>query len=170
MTETKNENVTDGSPSPIAYSFGLSHGNYLVLHRTLLQSMPRWWQAEFLRLAGELNTAFDLPENMPSFDVRPCDWVEDYTQDEDGNLEWNGYKPEYRDDPIPHYNQTRIQLPVVREPTRSDAPRELPEEVKEAVTRLKCILEQAHPLDPTPPRIDMQTLRTILTHLDPAGS
>lgn len=45
--------------------FGLSYSNYLVLHRTLLQSMPTDWQHRFVALLDELTRAFehvDQPE------------------------------------------------------------------------------------------------------------
>src|ERR1700737_46041 len=43
--------------------FGLSYANYLVLPRTLLQSMPEPWQARFVGMLEELNEAFrDVPQ------------------------------------------------------------------------------------------------------------
>jgi hypothetical protein len=38
--------------------FSLSYANYLVLPRTLLQSMPDEWQARFVGLLDDLNDAF----------------------------------------------------------------------------------------------------------------
>ncbi len=52
--------------------FGLSYSNYLVLHRTLLQSMPESWQHKFVSLLDDLGQAFahveqagDLHIDMP---------------------------------------------------------------------------------------------------------
>ncbi|MEU5596626.1 hypothetical protein [Streptomyces sp. NPDC020298] len=39
--------------------FGLSYANYLVLPRTLLQSMPDAWQTKFVALLDEMREAFD---------------------------------------------------------------------------------------------------------------
>ncbi|WHM30269.1 hypothetical protein OH540_09560 [Streptomyces sp. BPPL-273] len=43
--------------------FGLSYANYLVLPRTLLQSMPDRWQTQFVTLLDEMTEAFrDVPQ------------------------------------------------------------------------------------------------------------
>ncbi|MFG3046298.1 hypothetical protein ACGFZR_15380 [Streptomyces sp. NPDC048241] len=39
--------------------FGLTYANYLVLPRTLLQSMPGEWQTQFVALLDQLDDAFD---------------------------------------------------------------------------------------------------------------
>ena len=39
--------------------FGLSYSNYLVLPRTLLQSMPEEWQHRFTGMLDEMSAAFD---------------------------------------------------------------------------------------------------------------
>jgi hypothetical protein len=45
-------------PADIHTWFGLSYANYLVLPRTLLQSMPLWWQHQLTAMLGDLDEAF----------------------------------------------------------------------------------------------------------------
>lgn len=47
---------TDG---PIHGYFGLTYSNYLVLHRSLMQSMPVEWQERAVAVFEELRSAFD---------------------------------------------------------------------------------------------------------------
>jgi hypothetical protein len=49
--------------------FGLSYTNYLVLHRTLLQSMPEEWQHQFVDLLEQLRAAFAHIEQPDYFQV-----------------------------------------------------------------------------------------------------
>ena len=53
--------------------FGLSYTNYLILHRSILQSMPLDWQHRFTELMGEVEDAMGpvMREKMPSrYDIR----------------------------------------------------------------------------------------------------
>lgn len=43
---------------PIHAAFGLSYANYLVIPRTVLQSMPVEWQREFVRLVDQTHVMF----------------------------------------------------------------------------------------------------------------
>lgn len=52
--------------------FGLSYSNYLVLPRTLLQSMPGDWQVGFVGLLHELNAAFRAVEVPDAYKVEPA--------------------------------------------------------------------------------------------------
>lgn len=52
-TEEEAENLVMG-PEIHDY-FGLSYANYLVLNRTVLQSMPEQWQKDFVQMLAELN-------------------------------------------------------------------------------------------------------------------
>ncbi|EFC78693.1 hypothetical protein FrEUN1fDRAFT_8187, partial [Parafrankia sp. EUN1f] len=45
--------------------FGLSYSNYLVLPRSLLQSMPDRWQEPFVRLLEQLRAAYQDVEQAP---------------------------------------------------------------------------------------------------------
>lgn len=45
-------------PDDIHTWFGLTYSNYLVLPRTLLQSMPEPWQHQFTAMLGQLSSAF----------------------------------------------------------------------------------------------------------------
>lgn len=79
-------------PGPIHLWFSLSYASYLVLPRSVLQSMPQDWQAHFCTLLSELGRAF-------------------------GHLDWPEYAVNardaagrYRRDPIPHYDRGRTIL------------------------------------------------------------
>jgi hypothetical protein len=53
----------DGAPPDIHTWFGLSYSNYLVIPRTLLQSMPDAWQRSLTGLLEEIGEAFaDVPQ------------------------------------------------------------------------------------------------------------
>jgi hypothetical protein len=73
--------------------FSLSYSNYLVLPRTLLQSMPDEWQRRFVGCLDELQTAFDHLEHPPGYWVR--------ARDESGR---------FMRDPIPHYDRGRARV------------------------------------------------------------
>lgn len=45
--------------------FGLSYAHYIVLPRTLLQSMPDGWQKRFIRLMDEFEDRFSSFEWLP---------------------------------------------------------------------------------------------------------
>lgn len=48
-------------PEPIHEYFGLSYASYLVLPRSVLQSMPVEWQQRFVGCLKELGQMFDRP-------------------------------------------------------------------------------------------------------------
>lgn len=54
---------------PIHGEFSLSYANYLVVPRTLLQSMPVDWQRPFVALMRQLNEAFEHIERAESYHV-----------------------------------------------------------------------------------------------------
>jgi hypothetical protein len=64
--------------------FGLSYSNYLVLPRTLLQSMPKEWQREFVAKLDELHRAFEHVDQADSYKVEAATEREvgDLTADE----------------------------------------------------------------------------------------
>ena len=80
-------------PDSIHTWFGLTYANYLVLPRSVLQSMPDEWQAAFVALLHELEATFG-----------GLDWP-DYTV--------NARQPHggrFMKDPIPHYNRGRTRV------------------------------------------------------------
>ena len=89
-------------PEAIHGWFGLTYANYLVLHRSILQSMPASWQREFVALLEELREA---AQDVPGHDV------EFWVRARDGNR--------FIRDLVPHYNRGRTRVPL--RPTRSDA-------------------------------------------------
>jgi hypothetical protein len=124
---------------PVHQHFGLSYANYLVLPRTLLQSMPEAWQARFVAMLGELAEAFDHVEQAQCYKVTPgverevwelTDSERSYlgitapdAPDGDGedrpnvfyDRDGNEMEPWYRvvwpqADPVPHYNRGRTYI------------------------------------------------------------
>lgn len=65
MTDTEAIQETDA----VHGYFGLTYANYLVLHRTLLQSMPDEWQNRFVTLLEEYDQAFDHVDRPEAFQV-----------------------------------------------------------------------------------------------------
>lgn len=132
---------------PIDGHFGLSYANYLVLHRTLMQSMPVDWQARAVEVFEELDRAFSHIDRPAAFNVE-CGrdaYFDELTPDE---LDAAGitrlfgadrFTYEDRDgrdreghehvfvptgaDPVPHYNRGRTYVaPAARAARRSGAP------------------------------------------------
>ncbi|MFF0597891.1 hypothetical protein [Streptomyces antibioticus] len=66
MTRQSASNLTDG---PIHGWFSLSYCNYLVLHRTLMQSMPIEWQERMVACLEELHAAYGHIEQPERFKV-----------------------------------------------------------------------------------------------------
>jgi hypothetical protein len=116
--------------------FGLSYANYLVLPRSVLQSMPDEWQKQFVLLLNEAQETFDHLE-WPNYEVtclahepelvhfEACPDCEDAgligipceTCDGEGEVECDyryetGEEVGYRVDPIPHYNRGRTRIPI----------------------------------------------------------
>lgn len=75
--------------------FGLTYANYLVLHRSLLQSMPLSWQHRFTALMDELDAAFLHVETPRYFTVNARD----------------PSTGRFIKDPVPHYNRGRTRIP-----------------------------------------------------------
>lgn len=120
--------------------FGLSYANYLVIARSLLQSMPLEWQERFVGCLNELDEAFYGVVERPAYNVqtlkrRPelitpwidCDECEGTGEnpEEGGDCEFcdegqvedpEGYRYETPEevgistDPIPHYDRGRTRL------------------------------------------------------------
>ena len=70
--------------------FGLTYANYLVLPRTLLQSMPEAWQHRFVGCLRELEQAFWHIDQADSYMVRA-----------------KSHSGKFVADPVPHYNRGR---------------------------------------------------------------
>ena len=131
---------TDG---PIHDHFSLSYANYLVLHRTLLQSMPITWQTRFVGCLDELRAAFAHVPQAEAYEVTAGTehLVEELSDaqmrqlgisEERHHGESTFYGKDGRDmdggervlipgaDPVPHYNRGRtyIEPPVQPEADR----------------------------------------------------
>jgi hypothetical protein len=78
MKAPVNTNVSAATPEreAVHHWFGLSYTNYLVLPRTLLQSMPDEWQARFVDCLRELDEAFRHTPQAEAYDVKPaCEYA-----------------------------------------------------------------------------------------------
>lgn len=115
--------------------FGLTYANYLVLPRSVLQSMPEDWQDTFTDCLKQLRKEFGYLD-WPHYDVRAlareprlisrqwcehCDGEgEDANGVDCGYCDGKGYTVEdryetaeevgIRTDPIPHYNRGRTKI------------------------------------------------------------
>ena len=68
--------------------FELSYGNYLILQRSLLQSMPDEWQKDFVRLLDEFGDIYDnLPDLPPDYLVRGKSYGGKFIRDPYSNYE-----------------------------------------------------------------------------------
>jgi len=76
------------SKEPIHNYFGLSYANYLVLPRSVLQSMPEDWQERFVCLLGQIPEviAEDF-EPEGGYDVRAKDSSFEFIADPYSNYE-----------------------------------------------------------------------------------
>jgi len=77
---------------PVHDWFGLTYANYLVLPRSLLQSMPEAWQARFVACLDELREEFSHVEH-PGYVVSAVD-----------------KRGRFIRDPVPHYNRGRTRV------------------------------------------------------------
>jgi hypothetical protein len=84
MTET----TVGAARDDVHTYFNLSYANYLVLPRTLLQSMPAEWQVEFVRLMRQYDAAFEHVPQAKAYDVTAEEGV----------------------DPVPYYNRGRTRI------------------------------------------------------------
>lgn len=114
----------DPTDGPIHRHFGLSYSNYLVLPRTLLQSMPLDWQERAVALLDELAAAFSHIEQPDCYEVTAAREVEygdltdeqmerlGITSDDIGDTEEDegAYYYDRRGDQ--HYCDERVLLPV----------------------------------------------------------
>ncbi len=131
-------NVGAGESEPIHHHFGLTYANYLVLHRTLMQSMPVGWQRRMVACLDELRAAFGHLAQPEAFRVEAG--VERYVAelnpaeltalritreltvpgDEDSEWVWHDDAGTELDrhsrvllpvpDPIPHYDRGRAYV------------------------------------------------------------
>ncbi|MCD0160084.1 hypothetical protein IHN63_02060 [Deinococcus sp. 6YEL10] len=119
--------------SPVHEHFELSYASYKVLPRTVLQSMPVWWQRAFVDLMDLLDEAgTDLPAT--DYFVQAGDWKSPDAMAPD-RLRRLGYRwgpgktvlyaadghdldPsrtcafDPRPDPLPHYQRGRTRVPL----------------------------------------------------------
>lgn len=69
LTAAYRMSTVEWEKEAIHLHFSLSYANYLVLPRTLLQSMPDAWQARFVALVDELHEAFQHVPQAESYEV-----------------------------------------------------------------------------------------------------
>ena len=109
---------------PIHAWFGLSYTNYLVLNRTLMQSMPIEWQERMVACLREMDDAFEHVQRAEAFDVFPGDehLVEDLTERQLTQLgitrSWpEGHSSECEDAECPGGGECHPSLPLYRDST-----------------------------------------------------
>lgn len=68
MTTPTTEQPYERTSGPIHGWFSLTYSNFLVLHRTVLQSMPVEWQDRMVELLEEMGAAYQHIE-FPEFEV-----------------------------------------------------------------------------------------------------
>lgn len=73
--------------------FSLSYANYLILHRSLLQSMPADWQHEFIALLVKLDEAYGHVERPAQYRVQAINESGKFVRD-----------------PVPHYERGRTYV------------------------------------------------------------
>src|SRR5262249_15163178 len=56
---------------PIHEWFGLTYANHQVLHRSLMQSMPREWQERMVRCLEELQVAYQHLPQAEAYEIIP---------------------------------------------------------------------------------------------------
>lgn len=125
-------------PDAVHTWFSLSYSNYLVLPRTLMQSMPGEWQSSMVKLLDEMNAAFahikhpedyhvqtgtwGYPNEQTDEQLKESGWSRS-TRDEDEDSESVYFDPHGQEhdghsatffiaseDPIPHYNRGRTRV------------------------------------------------------------
>jgi len=123
------------SDGPVHSFFGLTYSSYQVVPRVLAQSMPHEWQARFVTLMEEMQTAFahlgDIDyEVTPAEDVYASELTEEqmkltgitseWSDEQDREIYWDrdgNEIPGYTHvmvpvpDPLPPYNRGRTRVP-----------------------------------------------------------
>jgi hypothetical protein len=69
VTTTQGEQG-ERTSGPVHAYFDLTYANYLVLHRTLLQSMPLEWQQRFTDLLEDLDAAYLHLDTPAAYEVK----------------------------------------------------------------------------------------------------
>ncbi len=82
-------------PKDIHLYFGLSYSNFLVLHRSILQSTPLDWQHRFTELMDEL------------LDMQGREMVDRYNVSYTIQARKDN---KFCKDPVPHYNRGRTRI------------------------------------------------------------
>lgn len=95
--ETHDEGRTVLREDPLLFEgihewFELTYANYLVLPRSVLQSMPDEWQSSFVALLREMGNLYDGLD-WPTYAVNA-----------------RGVHGRFTKDPIPHYNRGRTRV------------------------------------------------------------
>ncbi|MFD8777579.1 hypothetical protein [Streptomyces sp. NPDC059916] len=80
--------------------FGLSYANYLVLPRTLLQSMPDEWQAQFVALLEKLDVSFHHVPQADAYEVNAGTYCE-VRELGDVLMGQLGIREDWYDEPVP---------------------------------------------------------------------
>jgi hypothetical protein len=126
------ESTAETTQEDIHSHFGLTYANYLVLPRTLLQSMPPEWQHRFVTCLQEMGEAFDhveqasvyevtaareveydmlTPDERKYLGVKKSRHIDPIYWDKDGNEHQGDERALFpAKDPVPHYNRGRTYI------------------------------------------------------------
>jgi hypothetical protein len=101
--------------------FGLSYSNYLVLPRTLLQSMPDEWQTKFVGLLKEMDEAF---EHVPQAEAYKVEAAAEYIVNEmtDAQLAEAGIESDWYGGETPPKELSEAELDEWRAQYKQEAP------------------------------------------------
>lgn len=80
-------NGFSGSNAPIHEWFGLSYAGYLVIPRSVLQSLPGETQLDLIDILDEANKIFGWSKTADGYRVQPVDEKGKFTEDSLGDYE-----------------------------------------------------------------------------------
>ena len=91
---------------PVHNYFGLSYAQYLVIPRSVLQSMPQEWQQRFVNCLKELNETIDWMPSRGCYRVTLNEIDEGWNEDGDLIGKWG----KEIDDPLMDYDRGRRRI------------------------------------------------------------
>ena len=98
--------IRDEDRTPVHDRFGLTYGNYMVLHRSIMEAMPVGWQDRWVALVDEFWDEFD-----------------DHVVPQEFEVHVRGEKGRFLSDPFaPYRHPDRALIESARRRNRKDLP------------------------------------------------